>query len=233
MAPSKKTTIEIVPLQKSYIEFEIVGKTSLITHEWSDKAKRMMLDVQTGKAKGKKHDVKIPMNDFINSLCWLTDKPENGASDDEAWERWEEAAKTAKFGFPVTGIKQSIITGAARGGLDVKMTELRGTFFLTGATEASTEEYAEIIAPAPIMREDMVVVGGMSKTADIRYRAEFPVWRMKLRMELLSAKYTLEQIINCIDYGGFVTGIGDWRPERDGQHGMYELDRSSIVQYTL
>ena len=38
-----------------------------------------------------------------------------------------------------------------------------------------------------------------------------------------NGKYNLEQLLNLINYGGFVTGIGEWRPEKDGQHGMYRL----------
>lgn len=35
--------------------------------------------------------------------------------------------------------------------------------------------------------------------------------------------YTLEQIINLINVGGFSCGIGEWRPEKDGQNGMYSV----------
>ena len=35
--------------------------------------------------------------------------------------------------------------------------------------------------------------------------------------------YSLEQILNMVNFGGFGVGIGEWRPERDGQFGMYEL----------
>lgn len=106
----------------------------------------------------------------------------------------------------------------------MKMTELRGSMFLGGNTEASTFDYAEIVGPAPIMREDMVKVGGMSKSADIRYRGEFREWEIPLRMKVnKNGKYTIEQLLNCVVLGGFVTGIGEWRPERDGQYGMFEL----------
>lgn len=224
---AKKTTnIEIRPLELETVEVTIVGTTPLIVHAWDEKAKREMLEKQQGKKTSAKHAIKIPVNDFMASLYWLTEKPEPGESDEDAEEIWENAvANGAKFGFPVTGIKQSIISGAYRGGLDVKQTELRGTFFLSGATEASTNDIAEIISPEPpIMREDMVRVGGMSKSADIRYRAEFPVWEIPMRLKYFkNGKYTLEQILSMFSYGGFCCGIGEWRPERDGQLGMYQL----------
>lgn len=224
MATAKKK-ININSPEFEVIEFTIKGTTPLILHAWDEKAKRMMLEKQTGKASKTKHEVKIPYNDFINSLYWLTEKPEDGAFDEEAKEHFNNAiAAGAKFGFPIGGIKQAIIMGAGRGGMDVKMTELRGSMFLEGATEASTFDYAEIVGPAPIMREDMVKVGGMSKVADIRYRGEFRDWEIPLRMRInKNGKYTVEQLLNCVVLGGFVTGIGEWRPERDGQYGMFEL----------
>lgn len=224
MATAKKVMTINAP-EFEVMEFTIKGTTPLILHAWDEKAKRMMLEKQTGKAAKTKHEVKVPYNDFINSLYWLTEKPEDGAFDEEARENFERAIqKGAKFGFPIGGIKQAIITGAGRGGMDVKMTELRGSMFLEGNTDASTFDYAEIIGPAPIMREDMVKVGGMSKVADIRYRGEFRDWEIPLKMRInKNGKYTVEQLLNCVVLGGFVTGIGEWRPERDGQYGMFEL----------
>lgn len=225
MATKNAKTVEILPMELETVNITIVGTTPLIVHAWSEKAKRMMLDKQTGKATKTKHDIKIPVNDFMNSLYWLTEKPEDGGNDEEAEANFTNAvANGAKFGFPVSGIKQSAIMGAGRGGLDVKMTELRGAFFIKGATDASTMDVAEIVGPAPTMREDMVKVGGMSKTADIRYRGQFDQWEIPLELTYnKNGKYSLEQILNCFNVGGFVTGIGEWRPEKDGQMGMYSL----------
>lgn len=224
MAKKATATIEVKPMELETVDISIVGTSPLIVHAWSVKAKRQILDTQTGK-KMKKHDIKIPFNDFMSSMYWLTEMPEEGVDDEDAERIWTEAVEGgAKFGFPVTGIKQSIITGAYRAGLDVKQTELRGTFFLSGATEASTSDIAEIIGSTPEPREDMVRVGGISKSADIRYRAEFTDWEIPLKLTYhKNGKYTLEQILNFVNYGGFVVGIGEWRPEKDGQFGMYRI----------
>lgn len=224
MATQKNYTIE--PLVLGDILITIKGTTPLIVHAWDEKAKKEMLDKQRGTKKTAKHSIKIPRNDFMASLHWLTDKPDPGENDEDAARIWDESLREgARFGFPVTGIKQSIITGAYRAGLDVKQTELRGTFFLSGATEHSTVDIAEILSPEPPrLREDMVRVGGMSKSADIRYRAEFVEWEIPIKLQYLkNGKYTLEQILNFINYGGFMVGIGEWRPEKDGQNGMYQL----------
>lgn len=225
MAIKKASEIIINAPEFQVVEFSIVGTTPLIVHAWDEKAMRMMLDKQMGKAAKTKHEIKVPTNDFINSLYWLTEKPANGIDDADAQRNFDEAiAKGARFGFSLGGIKQSIVTGAKRAGLDVVMTELKGSFFLEGNTDASNFDYAEIIGPAPIMREDMVRVGGMSKAADIRHRGEFTEWEIPLKMRInANGKYSIEQLLNCVIVGGFVTGIGEWRPEKDGQYGMYTL----------
>ena len=124
----------------------------------------------------------------------------------------------AKFGFPLTGIKQASNSAAYRQGWVKNQMELRGSYFLKSAYG----DMAEIISDPPIMREDMVRIGNGS--ADLRYRGEFRNWRMDFIMEYNeNGNMTLEQILNCIDAGGFVCGIGEWRPEKDGDFGRYHV----------
>ena len=222
---TKQNIIDIKPIEFGYVDFTIKGTSPLIVHAWSEKAKRIMLETQTKGNVRAKREAKIPTNDFMATLYWLTDVPEWGGTEEEAEELWIEATKkNPRFGFPCNGIKASIISGAYRAGLDVKQTELRSSFFLEGATDVSTPDFAEIVGEIPIKREDMVKVGGQSKTADIRYRASFESWEIPLRMKYLKdGKYSINQLMNMINYGGFCTGIGEWRPEKKGQFGMYEL----------
>lgn len=80
----------------------------------------------------------------------------------------------------------------------------------------------EIKSDPPIMREDMVKVG--MGTADIRYRGEFRNWSTDMKITYnKNGQYSLEQIINIINAGGFCCGVGEWRPERDGQNGTFHV----------
>ena len=221
---TKNQIIDIRPIDFAYQPITIIGTTPLIVHAWSHKAKEEMLDKQRGKARsGAKHDIKIPVNDFMESLYWLTEKPALGRTDEEAESIWHEAVDGgAKFGFPVTGIKQSIASGAYRAGITKDKVSIFGAFHLEGRTEHSTADMAEIVSDSPIMREDMVRVGNGS--ADIRFRPEFTQWEIPVMIKYnAKGQYSLEQILNLINYGGFSVGIGEWRPEKKGQFGMYEL----------
>ena len=77
----------------------------------------------------------------------------------------------------------------------------------------------------PVMREDMVKIGGVSKTADLRYRPMFTDWKIHLTVSLIDVGvFTMESIINAINLSGFMNGIGEWRMERDGDFGHYHVE---------
>ena len=71
MATKTKELVPIRPVEIERIEITIVGDSSLITHAWSEKAKKQMLDAQMGKAAGRKKSLKNPVEDFISSMYWL------------------------------------------------------------------------------------------------------------------------------------------------------------------
>ncbi len=201
----KKLEIESVPLK-------IVGDSPLIVHAWSEKAKKQMLATQQ-KIKTQK-EIRNPFDEFINSMYWLTEKPESTE------KAFADAIKNgAKWGFPTTAIKQSTISSAYRKGYVKNQTGLRGCIFLKSAYG----DLAEIKGSIPRMREDMVTIG--MGTADLRYRAEYPEWYMELVLEYdKNDAFRLEDIINFIDYGGYCNGIGEWRPEKDGMFGQYHVE---------
>ena len=206
--------IEIRPIEIKKVTIRIVGDTPLIMHAWSEKAKRMMLEAQMGVAKGKKKEAKNPVDDFIRSMYWLTPMPEDGTM-----ESFEEAiANGARFGFPVTAFKQAAISAAYRMGWAKDKMSMRGAFFI----DSDENGMIEIHSDTPEMREDMVKVG--MGTADIRYRGEFKNWYADLTISYnANGQYSLENIVNIINAGGYVCGVGEWRPERDGQNGIFHV----------
>jgi len=211
---AKEELVAIKPLDIKTINIRIVGDSPLIVHAWSDKAKKMMLDAQTGATKTKAKDKRDPFDDFVNSMYWLTEKPK---STPDAF--YEACQKGAKWGFPVGAIKQAANSAAYRLKWVKNQMELRGTYFL----RSEFNDMAEICGDAPAMREDMVRIGMGS--ADLRYRAEYKNWYMDFILEYnASGGMSLEQIINCINAGGYVCGIGEWRPEKDGSFGRYHVE---------
>lgn len=215
---AKEKTQEVVgirPLEIRKAKIKIVGDTPLIVHAWSEKAKKMMLDAQQKATKTKAKDIRDPYDDFIQSLYWLEGKPEESTV-----EAFEQAVKNgAKWGFPVGAIKQAGNAAAYRSGWVKNQMELRGSYFL----QTEFGEMAEIKGSIPQIREDMVRIGMGS--ADLRYRGEFKDWYIDCTIEYnAGGNLTLDQIVNVINAGGYIVGIGEWRPEKDGTFGRYHVE---------
>lgn len=203
----KAQNIKTVPIR-------IVGDSPLIVHAWSEKAKRMMLEKQMKATKTSAKEKRDPYADFLDSMYWLTERPKENTP-----KAFEKALKGgAKFGFPVGAIKMAGNSAAYRGGWVKNQMQLRGTYFL----KTDFGDMAEIKYKSIECREDMVRVQG---SADLRYRAQFNEWYMDMTLEFNDGgEYTLDQIINVINAGGFGVGIGEWRPERDGDFGRYHIE---------
>jgi hypothetical protein len=194
----------IRPIPIDSIKIKIVGDSPLITHAWSEKAKLMMLNKQTKKeTRGK--TTRDTDQEYIESLYWISPKPDNPTLEDVALGR---------FGFPAQAFKLSAVDAGYQNGLTKNKTILRSAFHI--------EKDLVRLGGTPIKREDMVRIG--MGTADLRYRAEFLDWHTELdivyNIDLLSP----EQIINLFTHAGFSNGVGEWRPARGGKFGRFHVE---------
>lgn len=178
------------------ISVEIVGTSPMIQHKFSEKAKREMLEKQQKKA-AKKKEARDPEKEYQASLY----KNSKG-----------------KVAFPALAVKQAIVS-AARNVDGLPMTILRGAVFIKGDEDG----LIEVIYPKGdlIMREDVVRIGMGS--ADLRYRGEIRNWSMKLPIEFNADVLSTEQILNLLQTAGFACGLGEWRPERNGESGTFTI----------
>lgn len=206
---SKKEAQEVLTipaLELKTMQIRIVGDSPLIVHKWSEKAKKMILDKQMKKATNGKA-IRNPFQEFCDALYWLDGEPENPTQED---------IDKARFGFPTVAFKACAIDAGYQQGILGKKTTARGAFHIIG-------EYAEIEGK-PQMREDMVRLGGIASPADLRYRPEFPTWSTVLTIQYNSRAISSTQIANLLNVGGFSNGIGEWRPEKNGQFGMFHVE---------
>ena len=240
----KEELISIAPVEKVTTRIRIVGDTPLIMHAWSAKAKRQMLEKEIGATKTKARDTKNPLEDFCSSMYWLTPMPEEFTREAVA-----SALESARFGFPVTAFKQAALTASYQLGWTPNKTSLRGVFYIepsvngyyAGDLSVDFDRRAVIVVPnqfkpdalveiksdTPRMREDMVRLQGIGNPADIRYRGEFDNWSAEFDITFnKNGQYTLDQIVNIINAGGFACGVGEWRPEKDGTYGQYHVEQA-------
>jgi len=117
------------------------------------------------------------------------------------------------YGFPIIGFKAAAVTACTSIGSMTKVAA-RQAFHVDG-------EFAVIEGDEPTMREDMVRVG--MGTADIRYRGEFRNWFTTIAVKYNANVMSAEQILNLMQTAGFAVGVGEWRPEKDGQYGRFHV----------
>ena len=206
MATKKTEEVIIRSFEQQTTKIRIVGDSPLIVHNWSEKAKKEMLDAQTGKNKTKKKSCKMPFDDFARALYWITEMPTEVIKDPSTNEPrdvvtealFDEAIENgAKFGFPVSAFKLAGNSAAYRMGWVKNQMALRGAYFL----KSDCGEVAWIRGSVPVMREDMVKVGMGS--SDLRYRPMFTDWYCDLTLSINTGfGMTFDDIINVINAGG-------------------------------
>ena len=184
----------------------IIGTMPLISHKFSDKAKRIMLDKMQGRAQTK--TIRDPQADYEASLYRLGDG----------------------YGYPTTGFKAATIGAARFYGKSISMTELRQFIFFHGEFSKEEGQSLVVIHGEPRMREDYVRLSVSS--TDLRYRAEFPEWTAELKVTFVSSSLSNGSLLSLIDAGG-LGGVGEWRPagkKSSGEFGTYKIDQTRDVE---
>lgn len=204
----------IIPsIARREVVVSLEGDSPLLVHRWSEKAKKMILDKQTRRAKTSGHDLKEPVQDFIDSLYWISGEPEE--KNEEGFLQAVSSGE-ARFGFPTVAFKNAAIDGAYRRGAIPNKVSMRAAFHVFPA------DLVEIVSDQPpVMREDMVTVG--MGLPDIRYRGQFDHWSAEMLVSYDTALLSLEQLINMFNLGGFACGVGEWRVEKGGTCGMFHV----------
>lgn len=207
----QEVVVQIPKIEIQQLQVKIIGDAPLVMHNWDWKAKQEILDAQTGKPTKGKKPPKDPEMDYYRSLYWLNDIDERTTTKDEYAKLIKSGE--ARFGFPSVAFKACAVDAGYQQGILKKKTTARGAFHIRS-------EFTEIFGK-PNIREDMVRVG--MGTADIRYRGEFKEWYAILNIAYNKNAISADQIVNLINMGGFANGIGEWRPERDGQYGTFHV----------
>lgn len=195
--------IQIDKIAAETLHIPILGTTPLIVHRFSEKAKRQMLDAMQGRKSPKQP--KDPQAEYEAAFYRLKD---------------------GGYGFPVIAFKAATVGGARFYG-GVTMKALKQFIFFRGEVGEDGQSLARIEGE-PKIREDVVRVGRGG--TDLRYRPEFPEWSTVIEVVYVTSVLTRASVLSLIDAGGMGVGVGEWRPERDGDFGTYRIDPDREVE---
>ena len=205
----EQVSVEIPELEIKRTQITIVGDTPLIVKRFSQKAKEEISEKQQKKAKKVKEGENV-WETFIDSLHWLTPKPKEYT--EKAFN--EAMKKGAKFGFPATGIKQCIASGAYRKKLVKDKVSMYSAFHIA-------EELCEIKGTLT-MSEDYAR-NPMTGGAVVCTRPKFTDWSITFTL-VYDSTFSINELVNFINIGGFGVGIGCWRVEKAGMYGMFHVE---------
>jgi hypothetical protein len=210
--PGTAKAITLPKLDIGLVDITVAGETPLIVHAWSAKAKREMLDKMMGVPKPGTKPPKEPLTEFQESLYRLEDGTYGFPS--VAFKSAAVTACTSVEGVTKVGARQAFrMVG--------EQVEIPSAFSLDGQPLMSRHDLVRIAGSEPEMREDPVRLNGV--TADLRYRGQFWPWHVKLTIAYNKGVLSLDEIVNLINIAGFAVGIGEWRPEKNGQNGSFRV----------
>lgn len=197
--------IRIRPIELEVIDVRVKGLSPLIQHAWDPKAQLAIEEKQQLKTVGSRGGQR------------------GRGAERKPKQEWHAARYLDEHGRDcarATQFKKATVSAALDLGL--KKVALRSGIFVT-STEWRDLVPLEFVGKEPRLRMDMVRVGGYGGTATPRYRPEYLDWGATIRIQFRHGKFSAEQIVNCINEAGFGIGIGDYRPERDGEYGRFEV----------
>jgi len=201
MATAEPQITTITKPEVETIAVPIIGTAPLICHRFADKAKRQMLDNMQGRKSHK--EVKDPDQEYQDAFYRFADGP--------------------GYGMPAIAFKAATVGGVRFFGKAITMTAFKQYAFFKGERGADGQALVRIHGE-PHMREDVVRVGRGG--ADLRYRPEFTDWSAELVVTFVNSVIKQESLLSLIEAGGMGVGVGEWRPERDGDMGTYEIDET-------
>jgi len=134
----------------------------------------------------------------------------------ECIERATIKNEDGKVCIPPTAIKKAILSASAmvKG---LKKTHIRASIFVEG--NSIPIKYSQMV---PQM--DMVRTSGIGRAPDVRFRPRFEDWSARVII-LFSEMIPVQTVVDLVHRAGNC-GVGEWRPEKDGNFGTFVVTRN-------
>jgi hypothetical protein len=202
-ASTDELTVPELDLKR--LRLRVIGTAPYVTHAWSEKAKKLMREAQSGQPQqgNKKKEGRKPDEEYWASIYWTEDN---------------------KPGIPARSFKACAVDAANDVGL--QKTKMKSAFHVLGDI-LPLVDYSE-----PEMREDPVRLE--SGVASLAYRAMFKKWAVDVHIVYNAGVITPSHLINLFRTAGFGIGVGEGRPKAPKSCGMgwgtFDVDQSQSVE---
>lgn len=199
--PVEEQKITIPPIELKKTRITLVGTTALLVNRFDEKSKREIEDKANKRAKVKK-EYGSP-EEQMRSTLYVMPGTKN------------------EYGMPAAGIKNCAVS-ACRFIDGVPMTVAKGSFHVIDDIGG----LIPIKGSKPVIDSRIVRVGNFgNKKPCTRYRARFDNWSVTFTVKYNHRVISIEQLLHLYENAGFSIGLCEYRPEKSGNLGMFEVKR--------
>lgn len=202
MAKSDDKIVEIRAPNVTQMKVPIVGVGGYIPNRLTTETARLAQKIDE---KGKSIKGKAPRSqrdlDAEYEACFYRDENDDYAMPGGAIKRALSTAAIAVEGLDGTTVKRHIQV---------------------------MEEFLKIEYDDLRRREDVVRQSGKTGAPDIRHRPEFLGWSTVVTLQFDAEVIPKDAVLNLLARAGFTVGVGDWRPDRGGNHGTFMVGPTNV-----
>ena len=184
----------VSPLDLQMTRFFVVGTTPVMTQRFSEKPVAQILGKQ-GQLATSGRALREPEMDLCRACHVTVDQ---------------------HLGMPALAFKQIMVRGAKITN-QLPMTDARAAFRVMGDSKGLVALYGTPEMDINYVRND----GGGG--TDIRFRPRMDEWAAMLLVQYNQGVVSAEQLGQCLVAGGFGVGLGEHRPDKDGDKGTFRL----------
>lgn len=199
MSKESKTVVQIAAPKLQTAEFELIGTAPLVQLRFSEKAMRMMADKMKAGSQAKAKKVREARDfddDFKQSMHISTD----------GW-----------VGVPAGAFRAAMISACRLVGFKMTLAKLSVFIEADGIDKVDGVPLVKLNGnPEP----NTMAVRNQTGVADLRCRAMFKEWSIKLRVTYDEDQFSLQDITNLLSRVGRQVGIGEGRPDSRQSAGL-------------
>jgi hypothetical protein len=208
--PQPEGGYEIEEIERSTVAITLVGLSSLIVNNFSEKAREEMeylrsLDKEQKLNKRKEGRPPVVPEERFQAARILDQK---GRDCVQAY--WIKAALESACSYPDVAVKSKV---------------LHGSVFVDGQEQGGLVPI-KFDGKVPIMRTDVVRVGKYNdRQPDIRYRPEYRNWSLDVLVTFEPKLVSLGALYHLIRRAGTSVGLCEWRPQKSpaGTFGRFDI----------
>jgi hypothetical protein len=186
-----------------WVEAKLVGiAPGLVLNPFDEKAEQELLDSMGPRKARLKRPDKDPKKEYAERL-----------------ERVRVPGIKDAHWIDVLAFKSAMVRGAKM--LDkLSMTDFRSAVFVEPDSIIGLTPVAHIIGKPVRFSKHVMLKGGRP---DYRTRVLIPEWTYTLRFTVNTTVLSIDQALTCLVNAGIGTGVGDWRVERSGISGRWDV----------